>query len=212
MKPTNYRILIIVAIPLLLIGMYLMSSTSQDQGSVTDDFVHPTIPGGNGMLRAQGDDSPTSAGGLAPSSENVADTYYHEIFVLEETLARTPSDTLAMLKLGRLFQDGHKLPEADKQYSDYLALNPNARQVWLDLAATRALDKRYPDAEAAIHSMLELYPGDASALYNLGAIAANSGDLERARTIWQELVDQSDDATITGMATRSLARLNTKQR
>jgi tetratricopeptide (TPR) repeat protein len=210
MKPTHTRLFIIIAAPLLMIAALVIMTNSQDQSTTTDAFVHPQIPGGNGMLRAQGESSSIPTATIAPTSENVTDTYYHEIFVLEEKLSRTPEDTLSMRQLGRLFQDGHKMTDADHWYSEYLKRHPRAKQVWLDLSATRASDKRWKEAEEAIESMLVRYPNDASAQYNLAAIAANTGDLKRARKMWEDLAQQTSDATIAGMASRSLTRLATK--
>jgi tetratricopeptide (TPR) repeat protein len=210
MKPTTTRIFIILAAPLLMITALVLMTSRQNSSSTPETFVHPQVPGGNGMLRAQGDTPSGPTGTIAPTSENVTDTYYHEIFVLQEKVSRTPEDTLSMRQLGRLLQDGHKMAEADHWYSEYLDRHPQAKQVWLDLSATRASDKRWNEAEEAIQSMLKRYPSDASAHYNLAAIAANTGDLERAQTLWEDLSQQTSDPTIAKMASRSLARLTAK--
>ena len=195
-RPPVYTILI-VGLPLLLIAGYMLLGTEQ---SAPSDFVHPPLPPGATEMPADGS--------VAPSSENVTDAYFHQVFILRERLRSNPEDTLAMRQLGRLFQDGHRMASADSAYTAYLTRRRRARQVWLDLAATRAGDKRWDDAEEAIADMLREYPGDPSAYYNLGAIAANKGDFDTARAMWEKTVNSADDSAVVRMARNALARLD----
>jgi tetratricopeptide (TPR) repeat protein len=217
---TIYKFLLVIA-PLLLVGMYFIFSSggAANPGTAGDGFVHPPINGNaaatTAMIRAQASSNPTGfssgANGLpkqVPSGDNVADSYFHEIFVLKSKLESSASDTLSMRQLGRLLQDGHRMEEAISYYTTYLELRPKNKQVWLDLAASRASDKQWAEAEKGIYDMMKVYPGDNSAQYNLGAIAANSGDLAKARKIWTDLVDQAADGSIKAMAKLSLNRLN----
>jgi hypothetical protein len=58
--------------------------------------------------------------------------------------------------------------------------------------------------------MLEHYPDDPSAMYNLGAIFANQGQANEARAWWTRVRD-SDDAQLAEQATGSLAQLASVQ-
>lgn len=195
MKRPPVKTILIVALPLLLIAFYTLLSGGSP---AAEPFEHPTLPDGSTLETRE----------VEPSRENVADAYYHQIFILREKLSSNPADTLAMRQLGRLFQDGHRMASADSAYTSYLARRRRARQVWLDLAATRAGDKRWSDAEATVTEMLTEYPGDPSAFYNLGAIAANKGDFVRARSMWEQTMNTADDSTVVRMARRALARLD----
>jgi tetratricopeptide (TPR) repeat protein len=113
-----------------------------------------------------------------------------------------------MRQLGRLLQDGHRMDEAVVYYTSYLNARPRAKQVWLDLAASFASDKKWIEAEESIGEMLQVYPGDESGRYNLGAIAANAGDLLKARQIWSEISENGAESAVKAMAKLSLARLN----
>jgi len=207
MSQSQIRLTILVALPLLVFALFFLFVSDSGPESEDATFTHPQIPVGSQMLRTQPDGTLGSAAGDAPSSENVSDSYFHQIFVLEEQIKLNASDTLAMRQLGRLLQDGHRMLEADLNYSNYLEMRPRARQVWLDLAATRAADERWEPAKDAVRDMLEVYPGDEFAIYNLGAISANAGDFTEARKVWQGLVDTGSDNTVVSMATLSITRL-----
>jgi len=212
---TIYKTLIAI-VPLLVLGMYVLfisADSVSDAGlNANSEFVHPQIAGNSSpasaMLRTQPSANGTGQPTLTPTGDNVADSYFHEIFVFESKLKENPSDTLAMRQLGRLLQDGHRMNEAISQYESYLALRSKAKQVWLDLAASRAGDKRWTEAEEGILAMLKVYPGDEAAEYNLGAIAANAGDMKKAEAIWKKLSETASDGTIKAMAQLSLSRVN----
>jgi cytochrome c-type biogenesis protein CcmH/NrfG len=57
--------------------------------------------------------------------------------------------------------------------------------------------------------MLTHFPDNAAALYNLGAIYANTSRLQDARTTWQRVVAQSQDPTMKTKAEVALKRLDT---
>lgn len=207
MKRSPLTLLTLVAVPLLLFAGYLLMQSGTSPTKNTG-FVHPPVAGrsADGMLRAQAGSGETP-GSVTPSADNVSDGYYHEIFVLEEALKVNPSDTTAMAKLGRLTQDGHDFEKARKAYSDYLALRPEGRQIWIDLTAVHAGLQDWTAAKRTLNQMLERFPGDETALYNLGALAANAGNLDAAREQWTTLLKTVKDPDLKARIQSSLQRL-----
>ncbi|MEP0548955.1 MAG: tetratricopeptide repeat protein [Rhodothermales bacterium] len=141
-----------------------------------------------------------------PSADNVDPSFHARLMALREQLTTTPDDTTALLQAARLEQDAHQLPAAAEHYERYLALRPQAHQVWLDLANVLAGDGRWDEAQRASESMLEHYPDDPSAMYNLGAIHANQGRPDEARRWWTS-VQGGADASLAERATSSLGQL-----
>src|SRR5690606_30006753 len=76
-----------------------------------------------------------------------------------------------------------------------------------DLANVYAGLARWEDARDVSERMLERFPDDPSAMYNLGAIAANQGDLDEARRWWTPVRDGADGA-LAAQAEASLAQLD----
>ena len=157
---TIYKTLIAI-VPLLVLGVYVLFTSTENASSGASEFVHPPIAGNatptSAMLRAQPTMNSSKPSTATPTGDNVADSYFHEIFVLVSKIKESPADTLAMRQLGRLLQDGHRMKEAIAQYESYLAIRPKAKQVWLDLAASRAADKKWSEAEKGIQEMLKVY-------------------------------------------------------
>lgn len=208
MNRSTFAILALLSVPLLIFAGYLLLEENES-AQVPSGFVHPPIASSpaDGMLRAQAG-APAAVPGVTPSADNVSDGYYHEIFVLEEMIAANPSDTVALAKLGRLTQDGHDFNKARSAYEAYLKLRPDGRQVWIDLTAVLAGLKDWQAAEATLQEMLGHFPGDETALYNLGALAANAGRFDEARTRWTDLMESASDPDMRARTASSLKRLS----
>lgn len=207
MQRSTFSILALLSVPLLLFAGYLLLQGDESTTGASG-FVHPPIASSpaDGMLRAQAGSS-SAAPGITPTADNVSDGYYHEIFVLEEMIAANPADTVALVKLGRLTQDGHDFEKARKAYRSYLDLRPEGRQVWIDLTAVHAGLMDWEAAEETLQDMLDHFPGDETALYNLGALAANAGRFDEARTRWTDLMDTVSDPDLKARTESSLKRL-----
>lgn len=142
-----------------------------------------------------------------PGKDNVSHTYRAEVARLEQRLEAAPDDTTARVELARLKQGAHRLDEAVGHYARYLALHPANRQAWLDLAAGYGGLERWAEAEQAMHALLERWPADPAALYNLGAICANQGKTDEARAWWEKARDQQADTALADQAASALIRL-----
>jgi predicted Zn-dependent protease len=81
---------------------------------------------------------PVAGTRVEPSRENVAPAFAREVAALAQRLAASPSDSMALLRLGRLYQDAHRPAAAAGYYRRYLQRVPADRQAWLDLAAVTA--------------------------------------------------------------------------
>jgi regulator of sirC expression with transglutaminase-like and TPR domain len=69
----------------------------------------------------------------------------------------------------------------------------------------------WDNALAATQEMLTNFPDHPSALYNLGAIYANTSRLDEARTTWQRVAAQSQDPSMKAKAEASLKQLDAMQ-
>lgn len=214
MQRSTFSILALLSVPLLLFAGYLLLQ-GDERTATPSGFVHPPIASGpgDGMLRAQVGSSAAAQGitseraGITPTADNVSDGYYHEIFILEEMIKANPADTVALVKLGRLTQDGHDFEKARSAYASYLEMRPNSRQIWIDLTAVHAELKNWEAATSTLQEMLAHFPGDETALYNLGALAANAGRIDEARIRWRELLQSAQDPDLRARTASSLRRL-----
>ncbi len=144
---------------------------------------------------------------FTPSAMNVSRSATQQLDALRLRVVNAPEDTMHVIRLARMLRDAHQTDEAVPYFKHYLALRPANQQVWLDLAQSLASLEQWDRAQEATESMLEHYPENPSALYNLGAIYANQSRIDDARQIWADVATQTVDPTIAEMATSSLRRL-----
>ena len=144
---------------------------------------------------------------FSPSASNVTRSTTQQLDALRMRVVESPEDTMHVVRLARMLQDAHQPDEASKYFKHYLALHPENRQAWLDLAQNLAELKRWEEAQKAMESMLTHFPDDPSGLYNLGAIYANQAKIEEARQIWTQVATQSADLSVAEMAASSIDRL-----
>ncbi len=167
-----------------------------------DSVAHPQ--------RAQ--ESPVPSSGtddeaVEPSKDNVNHTYFQRVQRLKMQIADAPEDTTAMRELARLYQDAHQSVESATLYERYLALNPDSKQEWLDLAAVYAQTTDWVAAESTMVRTLIRFPDDPAVQYNVGAIRANQSDYQGAREWWQKVATQNRDSDLRDRALKSLQKI-----
>jgi tetratricopeptide (TPR) repeat protein len=79
------------------------------------------------------------------------------------------------LLLGAAHQEANRLAEAERWFGEAVRLAPDSMAPLRGLASVHAAGKRWDAAFAALDRLLAREPGDASALYNTGRVAALSG-------------------------------------
>jgi tetratricopeptide (TPR) repeat protein len=207
----NLRRFAIGGVVILLGVVYVMrqpDKTPPNQAVRATRAVAPPVRGTLGMLTTHertGDDGmvedPT-----APSATNVSHRYRQRVAGLKARLDAAPADTSALSELAGLYFDAHSMESAAEHYEAYLALRPQARQHWLDLATAHASLGNWEAASEATAGLLAEYPGDAAGLYNMGVIAANQADTEAAAD-WLHRAMETEDSDIADKARAALARL-----
>ena len=161
-------------------------------------------------------DMPATAGAPAtvptpatvPGRDNVDHSVRAKTEALKRQVETAPRDTTALFRLAVLLQDAHQPEEAALYYERYLALQPANRQAWLDLANCYAEAGAWRRAHEATLRLLDRYPKDPSALYNMGAILANLSDAAGARSWWEQARAQTADPAIAAQAATALQQLD----
>jgi Flp pilus assembly protein TadD len=127
---------------------------------------------------------------------------------LEQRLREDPMDTLAIVRLARLLESSKEVEQAARYYRRLVTINRASRQGWIGLASVYETLENWNAAEEAITSLLAVAPGDAEAMYLLGSIHANRGDLAAARTWWRRVERQATDPQQAERTAQSLRRLS----
>jgi tetratricopeptide (TPR) repeat protein len=149
-----------------------------------------------------------SGGALASSEPGpVSAEFRHEMAVLEDRLAKDPTDSEALLRSAVLLQDAHQPTAAADLYRRLLVIDPRNRQAWLDLANVAIEAGDTAGALAATEGLLAAYPEDPEGLWNLGAIEANRGRTQEARAAWGRAAEQTANPAIAGKAAEALEQI-----
>lgn len=202
---------LLVLVLLIALGWFIAAPASQD-GPVVSPQASASTPAAVSSQRRPVRSSPflashEQAPAFTPDGENVAPSFHVEMEMLNKRLDASPQDTTALLRMARLKQDGHETEEAIAYYRRYLALRPGARQAWLDLTQCLGTLAQWDEALEATQTLLDRFPDDPAALYNLGAIYANTSRFDEARATWQRVTRQDADEQMKTMAEGALQRL-----
>lgn len=195
-----------VVAPALLIAGVLGASglfyRSRLPGEPGGTATHPAAPSSPSMAPAPSGARPGPAGG-----GDVAALFRERVAALEARLGDAPDDRDALLELARLLHDGHRVPDAIPYYRRARALNRKDAQVTYDLASAHAEVGEWEQAAAVLLDRLDDDPGDAVALYNLGAVRANQGRTADAVNRLTQAQGATSDGALLARISQALARL-----
>jgi tetratricopeptide (TPR) repeat protein len=193
-------LLSVIATFILSAGAYVLTGIPADDGSniSASEYFSGTHP-----KSGSGSSSPS----VAPSAKNVSSSYYQQTEQLETYLANNPTDTTHILRLARLYQDGHQSDRAIVWYNRLIELQPRNQQIYLDLINSYGMASRWPDALKTTETLLAFAPGNEEAIYNKAAILANQGKFMEAKKLWSDLLRQTETPKIKDMTSKALAML-----
>jgi len=150
------------------------------------------------------------ARGLDPSLTHVARvlaTLYDRLGenkrALEEyqlALKAAPRDANLMNRLGYYYYTRAKWKEAEEQFRQAVAINPNLQRAWVNLGLTLGEQQRYEESLNAFVKAVS----KAEALSNLGFVMTTQGKKEEARQKYREALDLDPSLRIAQLALQKL--------
>ena len=149
-----------------------------------------------------------SAGSTAPKpAPVVADNPEHELKELAVQLQKKPGHTPVLLRMAQLERDKGSLDDAVGHLREAIQSEPSSQDAHLELGRILYEQKDVNGAIAETEKVLVLNPKQVDALYNLGAIYANLGNAERARSYWSKAVAVDPAADSARKAKDGLVKL-----
>jgi tetratricopeptide (TPR) repeat protein len=130
--------------------------------------------------------------------------------VMEDMWENHPGHGPVALELANLYLDNGQYQKAIEFYRKFLQIDTSATgwEVRLDISRALSAMQRNQEAVAELQWILERHPDNAGALYNLGAIEANSGHYSLARKAWEQLIAKHPQDTLAQYASASLPKLD----
>ncbi|PYT22689.1 MAG: hypothetical protein DMG57_34450 [Acidobacteria bacterium] len=158
-------------------------------------------------------DAPVPASGKSgradakqPAAETGLDKR-HEAMALESELRKKPNHVPILFRLAQLARENGKNTEAVTHFRKIIELEPKNREAHLELGRTLYDIGDVTGALEQTNRILMEKPSDVDALYNVGAIYANSNKMDLARDYWNRAVKSAPNSESGQKAAEGLKRL-----
>lgn len=136
-----------------------------------------------------------------------SDNPEHELKELAAELQKKPGHVPILLRMAQIEHDKGALDEASGYLREAVKNEPSNQDGHLELGRVLYERNDVNGAIAETEKVLALNPNHVDALYNLGAIYANLGNRERARSFWSKAVAADPAAESSRKARDGLAKL-----
>jgi len=142
-----------------------------------------------------------------PNSDNVSEEVKHKLDVMKKDVEAHPNDTLKLREYADFLFSAHRPEEALNYYQMILQKDGKRKDIYFAITFVYYNQKNLVKAEEITRKMSELFPDDVMVQYNLGAIEATKGNKDKAREIWEKLINSHPNDKTTELAKNSLKKL-----
>lgn len=163
-------------------------STQMQQSQMPNDDIHQNLGG-------------------APGSGNVSGEFREKMNRLKKDYESNPADTANAKEYARLLAAAHKPYEAIPIYEQILKSYPQRNDIRLELATVYYNKKDFLKAKQEMEIVYENQPNSPDIQYNLGAAEAALGNNEKAKSMWQDVVEKYPGTEAAQIASNSLQSL-----
>jgi len=145
--------------------------------------------------------------GSNPSNGNVNPEVIKKMDALKSAAEKNPNDTAKVREYADFLAVAHKQDEAIVLYERILKKDPKRKDLLFSLSFIYYNKQDLVKSEEITNRILLLDKNDLQAQYNLGALAASKGDIEKARLIWNKIIKEHPESQVSELAQSSLNQL-----
>jgi len=145
--------------------------------------------------------------GNQPSKENVSEEYRKKMSELKTEVEKNPDDTLAIKRYADFLSAAHNMDDAITYYEKILKVDPKREDIHFALAVIYYHKQDYAKCEDENKQVLTFDPKNQMALYNLGAVAATRGEVNKAKDFWNQVIEINPGSETGKLAEESLKKL-----
>ena len=146
-------------------------------------------------------------GSNQPSKENVSEEYRNKMAELKAEVEKNPDDTLALKRYADFLSAAHNMNDAINYYEKILKVDPKREDIHFALAVIYYHKQDYAKCEDENNQVLSFDPKNQMALYNLGAVAATRGEINKAKAFWNQVIAIDSESETSKLAQESLKKL-----
>jgi cytochrome c-type biogenesis protein CcmH/NrfG len=155
----------------------------------------------------QASSAASSDPGVTPTKENVSQSVKETIDHLRQLVREDPDNTKNLVHLARMLQDAHNIQEAGEYYEKALTIDGDNDSARIDYALCLFEMRKAKEALAQTLAVLRHNPENEQALYNAGAIHANTGRADSAGVYWRKLVSLHPETELARRAKENIGKL-----
>jgi len=192
-----YGILVVAVIAVIIIA----TNQREDKIAAMEDIANKEMPQDD-VHKNIGKDNSIMHGQVQVNEEVIK-----KMEEMKAAVDANPNDTSKVREYADFLLAAHKPDEAIPYYEMVLKKDPKRNDVRFSLTLIFYNKGEFDKAEAETNTILSYDKKNPMAKYNLGAIEATRGNSEKARQIWNELIQNNPDSNILKLTLNSLKRL-----
>jgi len=192
-----YGILVVAVIAVIIIA----TNQREDKIAAMEDVANKEMPQDD-VHKNIGKDNSIMHGQVQVNEEVIK-----KMEEMKAAVDANPNDTSKVREYADFLLAAHKPDEAIPYYEMVLKKDPKRNDVRFSLTLIFYNKGEFDKAEAETNTILSYDKKNPMAKYNLGAIEATRGNSEKARQIWNELIQNNPDSNILKLTLNSLKRL-----
>ncbi|HEX2868831.1 MAG TPA: tetratricopeptide repeat protein [Ignavibacteriales bacterium] len=148
--------------------------------------------------------------GKGPSSADLSEDIKQKMASLKESYEKNPDDTLKAREYAEFMAAAHKPDVAIPIYENILKKAPRRTDIRFSLGLVYYNQGNFDKAEELVKSVLSYDKNNVQAQYNLGAVAASRGEVNKARSIWQDIIKNYPKSEYATMAQEAIQMTGAK--
>jgi tetratricopeptide (TPR) repeat protein len=192
-----YGLLVVVTLVILIV---VSQQNSIESGNINFDQSQ-NLPDDEVHKQIQNQRSNT------PSKENISESFKQKLSGLRTEIEKNPEDTVAIKEYADLLAASHKMDEAIIYYEKILERDKKRSDIYFSLSLIYFIKKDFVKAEDQNKKVLNYDLQNQMALYNIRAIAATQGDVDKAKKFWDQVIKINPQSETGRLAEESLAKL-----
>jgi tetratricopeptide (TPR) repeat protein len=138
--------------------------------------------------------------------------YQTEVTLYSDIVAKSPDKARPHNNLGHALKEEHRIPEAQIQLEQALALKPDYPDALNNLGTIYSSIGRRQEGHALLERALQIDPGHVQARYNMAMQYYENGMIPEAEREYQLLIRLAPQSKEAGFAYKMLALINGNRR
>ncbi len=142
-----------------------------------------------------------------PDMNSIRPEFKKKLDDMKKYVEENPNDTAKIREYAGLLASAHRVDEAVVLFEKILSVDGKRVDVLMELGLVYFNQRNFDKADETMMKVLSLVPDNSQAYFNRGAIAAAKGDKEKAKELWEKVIEEFPGSEAAGYAKAALTKL-----